>query len=84
MVVKLTPELTGRLPIPGGLEEPQAVYTYLEDQPSLGRRFFAITKPDGNQSEQLSSSIISLTHILFSSIAFWRTVERRPSWTAFR
>ncbi|KAF8919248.1 hypothetical protein CPB85DRAFT_1249086 [Mucidula mucida] len=49
MMVKLTPELTGRLPIPGGLEEPQAVYTYLEDQPSLGRRFFAITKPDGNQ-----------------------------------
>lgn len=53
-MVSLSPELHQRLPIPGGLERAQAVYTFLEDQPTLGRRFFVITKPEGDQSASSS------------------------------
>lgn len=45
----LTADLVEKVPIPGGMKTQGAVFTFLEDQPSKGRRFFVVTKPDGHR-----------------------------------
>ncbi|KAE9398024.1 hypothetical protein BT96DRAFT_1032689 [Gymnopus androsaceus JB14] len=49
LLFSLTPLVLEKLPIPGGLEGKGAVYTFLEDQMQNGRRFFTISKPDGDR-----------------------------------
>ncbi|KAJ7580273.1 hypothetical protein C8J56DRAFT_279035 [Mycena floridula] len=46
-IYTLTETLVDQIPFPGGLRNAGAVFTFLEDQPDKGRRFFVITKPDG-------------------------------------
>jgi len=49
LLFNLPPSVLEKLPIPGGLEGKGAVYTFLEDQVQNGRRFFVMTKPDGDR-----------------------------------
>lgn len=49
----LTPSLRDLLPIPGGIENKGALYTFLEDVHSPGRHFFLVGAADGNRCSSL-------------------------------
>ncbi|KAF9038307.1 hypothetical protein BDZ89DRAFT_1035621 [Hymenopellis radicata] len=79
--------LFARLPLPEHRRK-GAICTYLEDQPSLGRRFFVLTNMDGDQNAARSGGLLRLLVVLvpfrdpvppwvFDTIEMLKEVETR-------